>query len=172
MRRAQSVGHLVAEPLDDPHGADQVDGIGLAGAMHHEGVQRLAAGVALGVNDRLALAAGRHVVGLQHLVVAVLLPGVLDHHRAHVGEVALEARGAAGDPARALDHLLAQVAQQPAVVLVGEAVALQALEDRHPAELALEVEPDAHQALQAGLALGGGDLVAHGVASLTTVRCM
>src|SRR5690606_1249197 len=65
--------------------------------------------------------------------------------------VAVEAGGAAADPARTLNHLLTMVAQQVAVVLHRELPRLQAPDKRHPVQAALEVKPLLHQLPQAFL---------------------
>src|SRR5829696_689489 len=109
---AQRLGR--AEALDHEHGPEQVDRVGLAGLVEDERRQGLAADVLGGLPDLLQGAADGHVVLLQQLEVAVLLAGVEDEGAAQAEQRGRHAGGGPGDPAAAVDDLLAQVEQQPA----------------------------------------------------------
>ena len=66
-------------------------------------MQRLRAGIAGSRPDGSRdITARRHEIGLELLIVAVLVVGVADDRRAHIGMVAIEARRAAADPAGSL----------------------------------------------------------------------
>ena len=79
-------------------------------------MQRLGARIARLRADDCEVATGGDVVELEHLVVAVLVVRVADDRGANVRVVAIEARRAAADPARAFDDLRPQVQQQSLVV--------------------------------------------------------
>jgi hypothetical protein len=64
----------------------------------------------------------------------------------------IETRGAAADPARSFNHLRAQVQQQILIILPREGAQIEAPDDGHRRETALEFEPDTHQPPQRRLA--------------------
>ena len=87
-------------------------------------------------------AADGDVVALEHEVVAVLLLGMADRRRAQLEVVDVEVRRRARDPRRSVDHLLAQVEEQPLVVVEGHRAFGEPAEQRHPVEALLELDPD------------------------------
>src|SRR6202162_2037006 len=69
-------GFLHAEPLDDEHGAEQIERIRLARVVEHERGERLAADV-LGLRGDLEQGAAHgDEIALEHLVVLLLVAGV------------------------------------------------------------------------------------------------
>ncbi len=87
------------------------------------------------------------VVAFDHHEVAVLLGGVADRGAAQVEQVDGEVRGGAGDPAGPVRDLLAQVEQEPPVVLDGGGALTQAAHHRDLVEALLELLPHRVQAV-------------------------
>ena len=96
--------------------------------------------------DRFEVAAGRHIVRFQNLVVTVLIMGVAQHNRANIGVVAVETRGAAADPARTFDDLRTKVEQQALIVAMSKSAQIEPPNDGHDGKTAFKFEPRAHQA--------------------------
>jgi hypothetical protein len=72
----------------------------------------------------------------------VLVGGVPDGGAAQPEQLDREVRGGERDPPAAVDNLLAQVEQQPAVVLQRRRSVLDPADDRHPGQRALQLRPD------------------------------
>src|SRR5690606_14503136 len=157
-------GHLLAQPLNNPHGANHVHRVRLRGTIHQERMQGFCSRIASGLQNVVQLAAGSNVVLLQYLVVPMLFRGVTDDYRAQIGVVTVEAGSATADPARALNHLLTVVAQQVAIVLHRELPRLQPPDQWHAVQAALEVKPLLHQLSQTFLSQWG---VAHDLFPVT-----
>ena len=85
-----------------------------------------------GAADVGDVAADALVVAFEHLEVAVLFARVRDEQAAQREVFGVHLRRRARDPARPLDHLLAQVQQQQLVVVAREAPGLQLGDDRAP----------------------------------------
>lgn len=171
-----AAGHLLAQSFDDPHGPQQLDGIGLTGPVHQEGVQGLGPDIPGSRPDVFDVAADGHVVGFEHLVVSVFVLGMTDHHRSNVGVIPVEARSTTRDPPCPFHDLGSQVAEQSEVILSREGPGVQATQDGYLAQAPLEIEPHAHQSSEGVLTELGehlGSIDFHGRAQgVTTVRCM
>ena len=140
--------HAFTEALDDPHRTEHVHRIGPAGTLHHEGVEGFAAHVLVAVEDGLKFTAGVDIILLEHGVVPVLIHRVAQDERAHLAVVAVHGGGRASDPARAFDHLLAEVDEEAAVVGEGVGPEVETTKQGHGHEVALEADPNPKQAPQ------------------------
>jgi hypothetical protein len=94
-----------------------------------------------GVEHRRRVTAHRRVVALQQLKVLMLVRGVPDGGAAQREQVGREVRRGERDPPAAVHHLLAQVQQQPPIVLHGRDAVLDPADHRHPGQLPFELAP-------------------------------
>src|SRR5262249_16049827 len=99
----------------------------------------------------VARAADGDEILLDHAVVAMLGHGVPQEGRALLGELACDAGGGAGDPARAFDHLLAMVDEQGFVVVETELAAIELVDQRRRIDRDGEIGRDPGETTQHGL---------------------
>ena len=71
-------GDALAEPLDDEHGADQLERVLLTGLVENVRRQRLAADVLASLPDLVEIAADGRIVSFEHLEVPMFVAGVGD----------------------------------------------------------------------------------------------
>ena len=93
----------------------------------------------------LQATAGKFVVALKHLEVAMLVAGMQDERGANGEMIGRDAGGGAGDPARTVDDLLAEVVEKVSVVLNGEVAVIELADDGNVPQLLFKLKPDQSQ---------------------------